>query len=99
MGDTSDTVKLLPGTRFHLDFGCIRALSIDVGFTADHSIITSYDGNNTFLLIVCAKARHIWVFCQPSKAPPIHILKCFLEVNGLKDGPQFLRMDKGGELW
>jgi hypothetical protein len=32
-------------------------------------------------------------------APPIHILKRFLEANGLKDGPRFLRMYQGGEMW
>jgi hypothetical protein len=99
MGDTSDTVTLLLGTRFHLDFGFIRASSLDFGITAGRHIVTSYYGNNTFLLLVCAKARHTWVFCQPSKPPPIHILGCFLEVNGLKGGPRFLRIDQGEELW
>jgi hypothetical protein len=99
MGDTSDTIKLLPGTRFHLDFGFIRVLSLDFGVTAGHCIVTSYNGNNTFLLIVCAKTRHTWVFCQTPKAPPIHILERFLEVNGLKDRPRFMRMDRGRELW
>jgi hypothetical protein len=73
MGDTSDTVKLLPGTRFHLDFGFIRASSLDVGVTVGHRSVTYYDGNTTLLLIFCAKANHTWVFFQPSKAPPIHI--------------------------
>jgi hypothetical protein len=99
MGDTSDTVNLLPGTRFHLDLGFIRASSLDFDVTAGHHSVTCYGGHNTFLLIVCAKACHTWVFCQPSKAPPLHILKCFLEVNGLKDGPRFLCMDQCGKLW
>jgi hypothetical protein len=96
MGVTSDTVKLLLGTRLHLDFGFIRVSSLDVGITDGLRIVTSYDGNNAFLLIVCANARHTWVFFQPSKSPPIHILERFLEVNGLKDGPRFLCMDQGG---
>jgi hypothetical protein len=58
MGDTSDTLNILLGTRFHLNFGFIIALSLDFGVTAGHRIFTSYDGNNTFLLIVCTKARH-----------------------------------------
>jgi hypothetical protein len=99
MGDTSSTIKLLPGTRFHLHFGFILAPSMDFCVTAGHRIVTSYDGNNTFLLIFCTKARHTWVLCQPSKAPLIHILEHFLEVKGLKDGPRFLRLDQGGELW
>jgi hypothetical protein len=32
-GPISDTGLLLPGTRFHLDFGFIRASSADVGVT------------------------------------------------------------------
>jgi hypothetical protein len=97
MCDTSDTVNHLHGTRFHLDFFLIRTL--DVGITAGHGIVTSYDGKHTFLIIVYSKAIHTWVFYKPSKYPPIHILKRFLEVNGLKDGPRFMRMDQGGELW
>jgi hypothetical protein len=99
MGDTSDTIKLLPGTRLDLDFGFIRVSSLDFGTTAGHCSVTSYDGKNTFLIIVCAKARRTWVFCQPSKAPPIHIIECSLQVNCLEDGPRFMRMDQAGELW
>jgi hypothetical protein len=88
LGQTSDTIKLVPGTRFHLDFGFIRALSMDVGVTAGHHIMNSYDGNNNYLFIVHAKYQHTWVLCQTSKAPPIHILKLFLEINGLKEGIQ-----------
>jgi hypothetical protein len=40
MGDISDTIKLLPGTRFHLNFGFIRASSLDFGVTAGHNIVT-----------------------------------------------------------
>jgi hypothetical protein len=98
MDDTSDTIKLLLGTRFHVNFGFIWASSLDFGVTAGHRIVTSYDGKHNFLLIVCAKVRHTWVFCKTSKAPPIHILERFLEVRGLKDRPRFLRMDQGGEL-
>jgi hypothetical protein len=99
MGDTSDTIKPLPGTRFHLDFGFIRSSSLDFGVMTGHHMFTSYYGNTTFLRIVCAKACHAWVFCQPSKAPPIHILERFLEVNGLKEGPRFFCINPGGELW
>jgi hypothetical protein len=38
-------------------------------------------------------------FCQPSKSPPVSILERLLAVHGLKEGPRFLRMDQGGELW
>jgi hypothetical protein len=72
---------------------------MDFEVTAGHRIVTSYDGNNTFLIIICAKVRHTWVCCQPSKAPPIKILERFLAINGIKVGPRFLSMDQGGKLW
>jgi hypothetical protein len=57
----SDTGLLLPGTRFHLDFGFIRASSADFGVTMGNRVVTSYDGNKSYLIIVCAKTRHTWV--------------------------------------
>jgi hypothetical protein len=98
-GPISDTGLLLPGTRFHLDVGFIRASSADFGVTMGNRVITSYDGNNSYLVLVCAKTRHTWVFCQASKSPPIFIIERFLASNGLKSGPRYLRMDQGGELW
>jgi hypothetical protein len=62
-------------------------------------VVTSYDGVNSYLIIVCAKTRHTWVFCQASKSPPIFIIERFLASNGLKSGPRYLHMDQGGELW
>jgi hypothetical protein len=98
-GPISDTVLLLPGTRCHLDFGFIHALSANFGVTTGYSVVTSYDGNNSYLIIVCAKTRHTWVFCQASKSPPIFIIERFLASNGLKSGPRYLRMEQGGDLW
>jgi hypothetical protein len=98
-GPITDTALLLPGTRFHLDFGFIRASSADFGVSTVNRVVTSYDGNNSYLLIVCAKTRQTWVFCQASKLPPIFIIGRFLALNGLKSGPHYLYMDQGGELW
>jgi hypothetical protein len=97
-GPISDTGLLLPGTRFHLDFGSVRASSAEFGVTTGARVVTSYDGNNSYLIIVCAKTRHIWVFCQASKSPPIFIIESFLASNGLRSGPRYLRMDQVGEL-
>jgi hypothetical protein len=98
-GPISDTGLLLPGTRFHLDFGFIRDSSADFGVTTGNRVVTSYDGNNSYLIIICAKTRQTWVFCQASKSPPMFIIERFLASNGLKSGPRYLRMDQGGELW
>jgi hypothetical protein len=99
MGTTSDTAPIISATRFHLDFGFIRASSHDFVVTKGPRVVTSYDRNNTYLLIADAKQRYSWVFCQPSKSPPVSILERFLAVHGLKEGPRSLRMDQGGELW
>jgi hypothetical protein len=99
MGPTSETDHLLPGTGFHIDIGFIRASSDDFGITPLNRVFTSYDGNNTYLLIVCAKARHTRKFCQASKSPPIFIIEQFLTIYGIKTGPIFLRTDQGGEFW
>jgi hypothetical protein len=99
MGDNSNTDPLLPGTRFHLDFVLNRASSADFGVSVVNRVSTSYDGNNTYRLIVCAKSRHTWIFCQASKSSPIFIIGRFLALNGLKKGSIFLCMDQGGEIW
>jgi hypothetical protein len=99
MGPTSDTAPIVSATRFHLDFGFIRASSHDFGVTKGPRVVTSYNGNNTYLLIVDANQRYSWVFFKPSESPPVSILEPFLAVHGLKEGPIFLRMDQGGELW
>jgi hypothetical protein len=98
-GPISDTGFLLPGTRFNLDFGFIRASSADFGVMTGNHVLTSYDSNNSYLIIVCDKTRQTWVFCQASKLPPIFIIERFLASNGLKSGPRYLRMDQGEELW
>jgi hypothetical protein len=50
IGPTSDTAPLLSGTRFHLNFGFIRASSADFGVSVGNHVVTSYAGNNTYLL-------------------------------------------------
>jgi hypothetical protein len=82
-GPISDMGLLLPGTRFHLDFGFIRALSADFGVKTVNRVVTSYDGNNSYLIIVCAKTCQTWVFCQASKSPPIFIIERFLASYGI----------------
>jgi hypothetical protein len=84
MGPTLDTAPIVSASRFHLDFGFIRASSHDFGVTKGPRVVTSYGVNNTYLLIVYAKQRYSWVFCQPSKSPPVSILERFLAVHGLK---------------
>jgi hypothetical protein len=84
MGPTSYTASLLPATHFHLDFGFICDSSAEFGVSTGNSVVTSYDGNNIYLLVICAKARHTRVFCQASKSLPIFIIEHFLALHGVK---------------
>jgi hypothetical protein len=75
MAPISDTAPLLPGTRFHLDFGFIRSSSADFGVSAGNRVVTSYDGNNSYLLIVCDNARQTWIFVKLPSHPRSSSLK------------------------
>ena len=84
-GGTVDTSTLQPGQMFHIDFVFFDKISIR-GFSA-------------VLIIVDARTRKLWVFCTPSKRPPIDIMRFFLR-QIQKDGKQvqFIRSDEGGEV-
>jgi hypothetical protein len=99
-GPTILTDDLLPGTRFHIDFGFLRASSAQYKpVKGTLRVITSIDGFNAYLLIACAKTRYTFCFLTVSKAPPAEILDAFLTKHGLKSGARFIRMDQGGDLW
>ena len=70
MGPTSDFANILCGSRFHLDFGFMRASSVTFGKTKGDRVVTSYDGFNSYFLITDAKSAHGWVFLTASKSPP-----------------------------
>jgi hypothetical protein len=100
MGPTVSVDTLLPGSRFHLDFGFMRASSESYQKKQGASrVTTSHDDFNSYLLITDAKTCYTWVFPTTSKNPPCNIVKIFLEKFGLKSGYRGLRMDQGGKLW
>ena len=100
MGPTVSTCALLPATRFHVDFGFMRASSSQYRPIKDAPrVVTSIDGFNAYLLIADAKTRYTFAFPTVSKAPPDELLDSFLAKHGLTEGSRFLRMDQGGELW
>jgi hypothetical protein len=54
----------LPGQRFFLDFGFMRASTSDYSkpnLETDR-VVTSFDGFSAYLIIVDEASRHIWVF-------------------------------------
>ncbi len=84
-----------------MDFGFIRASSIDYSqpnVTSDR-IVKSYNGYNSYLLIVDDKSTMSWVFPTKSKSPPIELVHLFLGTFGRDCSlGGFIRCDQGGEL-
>ena len=99
-GPTVDTTGLVPASRFHVDFGFMRASSSDYGATkTGKRIVASFDGFTAYLLIVDATTRYTWVFPTAGKQPPTDILKQHLSRFGRTSGLRVVRMDHGGELY
>jgi hypothetical protein len=89
----------LPGQRFFLDFGFMRASASDYtkpNLTTDR-VVTSFDSFVTYLLIVDEASRHIWVFLRKSKKAPVDLVSHFLQMYGRHSGG-VLQCDQGGEL-
>lgn len=87
------------GKKFYMDYGFMRASTSD--FTRRQKgvdrVVTSFDGYNSYLLIVDEYSRHVWVLLTKSKEPPIKWVNLFLAINGCDDGG-VVRCDQGGEL-
>jgi hypothetical protein len=74
------------GARFHIDFGFIRATSVDYSqpnVTSDR-VVESYDGYSFYLLIVDDKSAMSWVFPTKIKSPPIKLVRLFLGTYSVK---------------
>jgi hypothetical protein len=84
-----------------MDFGFIRSSSVDYSqpnVTSDR-VIESYDGYNSYLLIVDDKSAMSWVFLTKSKSPPIKLVCLFLGTFGQdRSLGGFIWCDQGGEL-
>jgi hypothetical protein len=82
-----------------MDFGFMRASVNDYTQLSKMTdcIVQSYDGYSSYLVIVDAATRFIWVFLTTSKEPPLDIVNAFMQRFALWDGG-FVRTDQGGEL-
>lgn len=100
-GPTVSTATLKAGSRFHVDFGFMRASSESyLKKKGLPRIVESFDGYNSYLLITDAKTRYTWVFLTKSKAPPVDIITEHLKRFGLhSDEYRAIRVDQGGELY
>lgn len=85
--------------RFFMDFGFMRASTSDYSRPDPKRdrVVTSFDGFNSYFLIVDEFTKYIWVFLCKSKEPPIEVAEHFLKVNGSSAGG-VIRCDLGGEL-
>jgi hypothetical protein len=89
------------GAPFYMEFGFICASSDDYQCpnTQSDRIVDSYDGYNSYLLILDDKLSMTWVFLTKSKSPPLEIMRLFLRTFGHdKNVGGFIRCDQGGEL-
>lgn len=82
------------GKRFYMDFGFLRASTSDYSRPDKKRdrIIQSYDGYNSYLIVVDEASRYVWVFLCKSKDPPLNIIHKFLRKFGCADGG-FIRTD------
>jgi hypothetical protein len=89
------------GARFYMDFGFIRASSVDYcrPTIRSNSVVKSYNGYSSYLLIVDDKSSKSWVFLTRSKSPPLDIVRLFLSTFGHDQTlGGFIRCNQGGEL-
>ena len=85
-----------------MDFGFIKALDTESDEKLKN-LIKSYDGFNSYLLIIDKKTRYIWVFLSESKHPPVATVDKFLTKFGIPQDKRdnlnlVVRTDQGGEL-
>jgi hypothetical protein len=81
-----------------MDFGFLRASTFDYSRPdkSQDQVVTSFDGFNSYLLVVDKATKYTWVYLCKSKEPPIHVINLHLDQFGYKSG--FIRTDQGGEL-
>jgi len=89
----------LPGQRFSMDFGFMRASSSDYSSPniATDRVVESFDGYVAYLIIVDEASKFVWIFLRKSKEPPIDLVSHFLQMYGRRTGG-VIRCDQGGEL-
>ena len=87
------------GELFYVNFSFLRASTKDFSRPNEDAdrVVQSFDGYNSYLLIVDEHSRYVWVFLCKSKDPPIDEMSGFLRIVGPKEGG-FIRCDLGGKL-
>lgn len=78
----------LPGQRFSMDFGFMRASASD--YTTPNletdRMVESFDGYVAYLIIVDEASKFVWIFLRKSKEPPTDLVSHFLQLYGQGSG-------------
>jgi hypothetical protein len=82
-----------------MDFGFIRASATDLlrPKSNEDRVVESFDGFNSYLLVVDELSKYSWIFLTKSKEPPIDLTKIFMKEFANDDGGK-IRVDQGGKL-
>ena len=90
---------ILPGQRFLMDFGFMRASASDYSSPnlETDRVVESFDGYVAYLIIVDEASKFVWIFPRKSKEPPVDLVSHFLHMYGRHSGG-VIRCDQGGEL-
>ena len=96
---THSEQAILPGQRFLMDFGFMRASTSDYSTPniERDRVVESFDGYVAYLIIVDEASKFVWIFLRKSKEPPIELVSHFLQIYGRRSGG-VIRCDQGGEL-
>jgi hypothetical protein len=103
-GKTEHNDAYMPGTMFHMDLGFFRgppnltAIVHDGANPEYPTIVKSIEGHTTYLSIVDAATRYLWVFPLKSKHPPIELIDKFLRRYGNKHPTNTISTDPTGQL-
>jgi hypothetical protein len=86
-GKKSTKEAFAPGTSFYMDLGFIRGPKslqevLQDGAVPKDTVLKNHDGFSSYLLIIDAATRYIWVFLLKSEDPPIAIIDQFLTKHG-----------------
>jgi hypothetical protein len=82
-----------------MNFGFIRASNNDFSKPnmKKDPVVESFDGYNSYLLIVDEVSKHSWIFLTKSKEPPVELTQIFMRSFANEDGG-FIRCDQGGKI-
>jgi hypothetical protein len=81
-----------------MDFGFLHASQADYSRPdkSKERVVTSFDGYNSYLIIVDEYTKFVWVYLCVSKEPPLELINLHMDQFGAKSG--HIRCDQGGEL-